>query len=622
MAGSPEGPEVANGREESEEERERCCDHEKCPAYRYCWDDSNNKFPPIRSFFLIWTFLFYVLDVGLDCYVAYEHYRAREDGTDRYAGYYFHATLFFIIAPMIIVNFLSWSLYTWGWVMYQSRTVRGYFNQKTEELVYVELGKNDEGKRRMSRAFPVCNVEDVHVISWPFFRKLNGHRRRRKRRNSEEGAKGGTIALKELPASTLVSEPSVESGKWEETQIPFADSTASPTDQDTITGDCMERQGSTGFDQPDVGNSRFVQSSRAVDETDRLEFYALDLLDTCEYICVTILHVLMLGYAFRIFRLFYKRKQDRYSFDRYRDASFLRLIEAFLESAPQVVLQLYVVLVREEARLLYKVITPISIAVSMVSLALAVADYFSAGKDLYVYDPPPNRARRTERLSWTAYFLIILWHLFMIVSRGIAFALFASIYGRYLFVMVGLHYGIMVYWMYSQHSAVFVRRYADYFDPRRHICGNYCIEMVVAAFNTFFHFKLKGGRSIETLVPFYTLAFVENTLMVLLWFFGRDFTEEIWYEYPSLLAVFGSFILGLVFLLGYYWYIHTHPCQQAVWLPDPNLNHPTLTCSLNRMYRLKEIRGNFFERLVCGQPPHRKGSLASTLGLLPLRRNS
>ena len=99
------------GRTETLEE-DRCCNYEKCPAYRYCWDDTHNKFPPIRSLSLLGTFLFYLLDVGLDSYLAYEHYRAQQDGTDPYAGYYFHATLIFIIAPLIIINFFSWALYT------------------------------------------------------------------------------------------------------------------------------------------------------------------------------------------------------------------------------------------------------------------------------------------------------------------------------------------------------------------------------------------------------------------------------------------------------------------------------------------------------------------------------
>ncbi len=619
---SPGTSELEPSREEGA--GHKCCDSEKCPAYRYCWDDNNNRFPPVRSFFLVSAFLFYILDVGLDSYVAYEHYRAQQDGTDPFAGYYFHATLFFIIAPLIIINFLSWALYTWGWVMYHSRTVRGYFNQKTEELVYVEYGKNDKGERRHSQVFPVCTVEDVHVISWPFFRKSTNSRDRRRRNANGLGLQNGGIPLGELPASTVVSAASLD----EEIGLKVPDlSTASFTENHLDVTNEEENEGihlgrSVGFDQPDMGISRRLPTPSTTDEPDNLEFYALDLLDTCEYICVTILHVLLLGFVFRVLRLLYKRKRDRYSFDRYRDVSFLRLMEAFLESAPQVVLQLYVVTVREEARTLYKIVTPISIAVSMISLALAVADYISARKDLYVYDPPPNRARRTERLSWAAYFLIILWHLFMIISRSIAFALFASIYGRYVFVMVGLHYGLMVYWMYSQHATVFVKRYIDYFDPRRHICGNYCIELVVAAFNTFFHFKLKEGKSVETLVPFYTLVFVENTLMVLLWFFGRDLAVEIWYEYPALLAVFGGFFVGLFFLMIYYWYVHKHPSQQPVWVPDPNLDHPTLTCSLNRMYRLKEIRGNFFQRHCGQQASNRKGSTASTLGLLPFRRAS
>ena len=360
----------------------------------------------------------------------------------------------------------------------------------------------------------------------------------------------------------------------------------------------------------DLHDTDMDVNTNGVEATDTgLEFYPLDLFDSYEFLAVTLLHVFLLGYLYRAIRLLYTRKRDKYSFDRYRDISFLRLVEAFLESAPQVVLQLYLLVVHQEAVLWYKIVTPISIIFSIVSLALAVGNYISADKDVNHYDPHPSEEKR-PRLSWPGYITVILWHLSMIIARGLAFSLFATVYGAYVFLIVVVHYTAMVYWMYWQQAHVFHRDPEDramctprhmtcrnwIFPCQQRMCANYGIEFVVAAFNVFFHFKIRDGRAIVTLIPFYLLSFVENALMILLWYFGRDMSEEIWYGVPAIVTVFASFFLGLGLLISYY--LCCQPSRETSLEPDSTLNHPTLTATLNRMYEVKEMRGNFFRRTL------------------------
>ena len=302
------------------------------------------------------------------------------------------------------------------------------------------------------------------------------------------------------------------------------------------------------------------------------EFYLLDLLLTGEYILVFLLHLLQVGFIYRVIRLFIRHKQDQYSFDRYRDISFLRLIEAFLESAPQLLLQLYVVVVEEITDPTRKVVTALAVVVSVISLSLAIADYTSAGKDIIYYDPPPNRVRK-PRLSWSGYLLIILWQIGMIVSRSLAISLFASEYGYYIFIMAALHYCVMLYWLYRQDAYLFKSEYIIPENRKNRCCDNYGIEFLAAAFNMFILFKLNsGGGSISYVTAYYILVFIENILMIGLWYVHVDYTLELWYLEAAPIGVFMSFFVGLFLMILYYMYFQPKDMED---LPrDPNISHP------------------------------------------------
>uniref|UniRef100_A0A1X7VGH4 XK-related protein n=1 Tax=Amphimedon queenslandica TaxID=400682 RepID=A0A1X7VGH4_AMPQE len=280
----------------------------------------------------------------------------------------------------------------------------------------------------------------------------------------------------------------------------------------------------------------------------------LDKFSHSQFAFIVILHLLQVGFLFRVLRLLYLncRRRDKLSFDRYKDISFLRLMEGFFESAPQLLLQLYVVTLEEIPDIERKVITGMAVVISMGSLALAIGDYISAEKDIDHYNP---HGKKMTRLSWGAYFLIIVAHLFLIVSRGIAISLFATEFYLNVFIIGAAHYLLMVYWMFKQNKVQIVgsNNYNDSqtVNGRTTCCGRYCFELLAAIFNVFFPFRLQKD-SFSFIVSYYIVFFFENLILILLWVISVDYTQNLWYLEAAPITVVLGFLLGIALLLCYH----------------------------------------------------------------------
>ncbi len=514
----------------------RRCNH-------WCWNDSGNRFPPVRMIFLVGTCFFYCADFIIDTFAAIEHYLAWRDGSELSFSY-FVSTVIFIVCPTIIINFVSIALYTWSYVVHKDRSLR---------LGYCSKVHSNQS-------------ENIRPLLW--------HRGKitRKLQNTASQQYDGQIQLVPVVTVTNRNQDKKMSRQTSFSKRPPRYSGKKvTTDLETLTEEADNNE-----------EYEIVEEKEEIDAVP--EFYPLDQLTTKHFLLIVLLHILQVGFIYRVIRLFYQREKDPYSFDRYRDISFLRLMEAFLESAPQLLLQLFVVVVEDITDPVRKAVTAIAVVVSMISLSLAISDYISAGKDIIYYDPPPNRVRK-PRLSWTGYLLVALWNLGMTISRGVAISLFASEYGHYVFIIGAVHYLVMLYWLYRQDTYVMKTEVSDFNSRsrRKRICDNYGIELLAAAFNMFFLFKLFSGDSILYCTAYYTLFFTENMLMISLWYVHVDYTVQLWYLEAAPIGVFMSFMIGLCFLLIYYMYFQ--PKDMPDLQRDPNMFHPVMTCTLNRLYR-------------------------------------
>ncbi|XP_041484934.1 XK-related protein 4-like [Lytechinus variegatus] len=219
------------------------------------------------------------------------------------------------------------------------------------------------------------------------------------------------------------------------------------------------------------------------------------------------------------------------------DVTMLRLLESFMESAPQLVLQVYIMV--EEQELYW--LTATSAIVSLLSLCFSLGIYQKALRDNLEYsDPQAHKGK----LSYGHVVLLIVWRLFTITSRVLAMALFGSIYEWWVFVLAAAHWAVMTAWLIWQDTSFHESKYDEIpFDA------------VIGIVHIFCFFNMKEGPTRYRAIIFYVIVFIENTVMFGFWYAETDSQEER-YGLPALVFVWGGFFVGIFFMLLYYYCFH------------------------------------------------------------------
>lgn len=216
----------------------------------------------------------------------------------------------------------------------------------------------------------------------------------------------------------------------------------------------------------------------------------------------------------------------------------LRLFEAYLESAPQLVLQLYILAYHRRVKTESDIRTAVTAAISLVSLAWSIVAYTSALRDVMFC-----------KISWTGIFFQILWRLFMLASRITSFVLFASFYSVWLFVAVGIHWLIMFLFLVMQYST-FCADVGGNVNP----CKEVCYDGIIAFVYNFSFFNISEGSTRIKIVLFYTITFIEGTVFVALWYPHRALFGNV--SYAAISLFFGGFAVGIFFMIIYYQFYH------------------------------------------------------------------
>ncbi|XP_064196780.1 XK-related protein 6b isoform X1 [Anguilla rostrata] len=285
------------------------------------------------------------------------------------------------------------------------------------------------------------------------------------------------------------------------------------------------------------------------------------------WIWQSVIHILQMGQVWRYIRTMYLGIQSRRQKDHrrriywammyeYADVSMLRLLESFLESAPQLVLQLCIMIQKNRAETLQCV----SSVGSLLSLAWVLASYHKLLRD--------SRDDK-KSMSYRGALIHLFWRLFTISSRVLSFALFASVFHLYFGVFVAVHWCAMTFWVVHGGTDFCMSKWEE-------VLFNTAVGVVYV----FCWFSVKEGRTRWRMLAYYSLVLAENAALTGLWYAYRDPATTDAYAAPALCGVYLSFASGVAFMLLYYGALHpagprvrllaSSCCAELLWgLPLP-----------------------------------------------------
>ena len=228
----------------------------------------------------------------------------------------------------------------------------------------------------------------------------------------------------------------------------------------------------------------------------------------------------------------------------------LRLLQAFLESAPQLVLQLYILQKRLPFEWKNDWLPAVAAGCSLISMTWAILAYSKSLRDF---------RKQGYKLSLAGLFFQILWRISVVTSRVVAMVLFASYFQKWLFVAVGAHWLIMTLWLICQRT-----RFCTDEDGNEHPYREKLFCTVIGFMYIFCFFNTREGMTRKRVVLFYSIILVENSLFVSMWYPHRTFEGTM--AFAALGVVWGGLMFGIVCMVVYYRFYHPSLPVQGILL--------------------------------------------------------
>ncbi|CAG2246197.1 unnamed protein product [Mytilus edulis] len=216
------------------------------------------------------------------------------------------------------------------------------------------------------------------------------------------------------------------------------------------------------------------------------------------------------------------------------DAAMLTMFEAFLESAPQLILQMYIILTdTHDDSILLHIVQGIAIFGSWISVSGSLVSYQNALR--------ASHSSKDSDVSARGTILYYLWRTCEVGPRMIVFAVFAAQFKYYMLLAVLIpHWIIMSVWIAFQKPDVYTKRFEKII-----------FNIVLGYILILSYQSVQQGRTRYKLLLYYFITYMENLAMIAAWAHFTDHRED-WYYFPIIGFVICSMVLHILALLLYY----------------------------------------------------------------------
>ncbi|EEC16460.1 conserved hypothetical protein [Ixodes scapularis] len=274
---------------------------------------------------------------------------------------------------------------------------------------------------------------------------------------------------------------------------------------------------------------------------------------------VLALHALQAGVLWRYFKLLLPVRLSAVKRE-VADLCLLRLVHAFGQATPMLLLQLHLAWAQPSADLVAP-LDRVSLLLSLFSVCWALASF---SKNV--------RRRQLHRLvlTWLGVVCQLAWRLGTVSARVVALTLYAALYGPWVLAVLVLHWLAMLVWLAS--------------PPRRLFGGEvlwrrlaYCA--LLAYLHTLCYVNLRPEPGRARRAAFYVAMLLENSLLAAVWLALHPGPH--WGQSAALLTVWGGFFLGLGFMLLYYRCCHVRRLAPVPRAAPPVSPAGVFNCRLN-----------------------------------------
>lgn len=178
----------------------------------------------------------------------------------------------------------------------------------------------------------------------------------------------------------------------------------------------------------------------------------------------------------------------------------------------------------------------LSASTSLVSLGWMMASYQKALRD-----------SRDDKLPMTykAVVVNILWHLFTVGARAMAFALFVSISQLYFGIFIVAHWCAMTFWIIQGETDFCMSKWEEII-----------YNMMVGIVYIFCWFSVREGPTRCRLLLYSLIILAENVALTAVWYICRSQRTSDFYAVVVVCVVACSYALGTFFMFVYYCLLH------------------------------------------------------------------